>query len=140
MKTIACLVLALSLASISQAAPPKPPPVNHPILATWTFTLLNGKCSETYALRQNGTMSATSGDEVAEAAYEISAKPSAKGFYRWVVKITKDNGKKDCAGQVMQLGHEATNFVRIDSSEMIVCERESLDACVGPFRRPPGNS
>src|SRR5581483_3333468 len=64
---------------------------DHPVLGTWTFVLPDGSCEETYRFRSDGSTVVTSGEEVAESTYEISAKPSASGYYKWVDTIVKDN-------------------------------------------------
>ncbi len=52
----------------------------------------------------------------------------------------KDNGKADCAGNVAKPGNTVTQFVQFDASGsvFIMCADESLDACIGPFRRMHG--
>ena len=82
-------------------------------------------------------MLVTSGAQTAESEFEIDLVPSANGFYRWVDKIVKDNGKPDCMGGIMQVGHVVTNYIIIDRSGkgFLLCEQERLDTCVGPFRR-----
>jgi hypothetical protein len=137
MRNILCLLLSLIAVSAAQAVPPVPLEPGHPVVGTWKFTLPSGTCSEMYYIHQDGTTLVTSGEEVVETIYEISSIPSARGFYKWVDKIVKDNGKKDCSGQTMQLGHEATNFIRVHpSGEMlVVCQKESLEACFGPLTR-----
>jgi hypothetical protein len=133
-------VLFASAISLARGAPPVPPAPGHPILGMWKFALPDGSCSEIYLFRPDGTSLVTSGEEISESVYEVAAKPSAKGFYKWVDRIAKDNGKKDCAGQITQPGRETTNFIRLDpSGEMfIVCPSESLEACFGPLRRVHG--
>jgi hypothetical protein len=117
-----------------------PPKGNHPVLGAWSWRVQNGNCVETYLFRADGTTLVTSGANVGESAYEISAEPSSMGFYRWNDRITKDNGKRDCSGQNIQVGHEEVNFIRFDpqGESLIVCEREALDACFGPLTRVHG--
>jgi hypothetical protein len=114
----------------------------HPLLGTWTFVVADGSCEETYRFRSDGSTVVTSGEEVAESNYEISAKPSADGYYKWVDTIVKDNGKKDCGGEITAPGRAITSFVRFNpSGEMlIICRAESLDACFGPLVRVHGDS
>ena len=40
-------------------------------------------------------------------------------------------------GEVMQVGHEATNYILLHPSrpEFLMCEEERLDTCIGPFRK-----
>jgi len=136
MRTIIALVLASSLVALAQAAPP---PAGHPILGTWSFTLPSGKCTETYTFRANGTMSVSSGEERADGTYDVSPTPTGEGFYKWVAKVTKDNGKKDCAGDITRPGQEVSSFVRFGpGGDMVVCERAALDSCFGPFMRVSG--
>nr|WP_294840093.1 hypothetical protein [uncultured Methylotenera sp.] len=137
-------VLFLSLLFVtlnSFAAPPASLPDGHPLVGTWTFALPNSDCSETYNLHGDGTGFVTSGEEVGESIFEISENPSEKGFYKWVDIISKDNGKRDCMGGVMEIGHEAVSYVLLHPTrEMIlVCQDESLKACFGPLKRVHGN-
>jgi hypothetical protein len=135
--------LAFSLAfiaSLVNAEPPRSPKANHPILGTWTFAVPGTGCQETYYMRPNGTTLVTSGEEVVESVYEIDEKPSPKGFFKTTDKVVKGNGKKDCSGEVTQVGQKATNYIRFHPSGdiMIMCRDESLNACFGPLRRAGG--
>ena len=133
------MVIGCSLMLLAACSPPSA--VNHPVLGTWTMTSKDGACSETYRFRPDGTVFVTSGDEVAEIRYEISASPGRSGFYRWTHKIEKDNGKSDCSGKVMKPGDGATWYIQFDQSQqrMIVCNAESTNACFGPLQRTHGS-
>lgn len=125
----------------SQAACAAPPPAaNHPILGVWKLTLADGRCSETYRFRGDGTSLVTSAHEVSESEFAIPPTPSDKGFYKLEDKIVKDNGKQDCSGEVMKVGTRATNFVRFHPSGelFLMCASESMEACIGPFERVRG--
>ncbi len=143
----ACLaLLALPLlaggwAPLAAAAEPAVS-ANHPIIGTWRFTVPDGTCAETYRFRADGTSHVTSGEEVAETEFSISPKPSRKGFYEWVDTIVKDNGKKDCAGQITDVGRKSKTYIQFDAAaqRFIVCQDESHDACFGPLRRVGGES
>ncbi|RJG27234.1 hypothetical protein D3872_01495 [Massilia cavernae] len=129
--------------SLSLAAPPvlaAPPATNHPILGIWKLTLPDGSCSETYRFRGDGTTLVTSAAEVSESEFQIPSEPSEKGFYKLVDTVVKDNGKEDCSGQVMRVGARATNFVRFhpSGSLFLMCADESMETCIGPFRRVSG--
>ncbi|PWF55082.1 hypothetical protein C7C56_003710 [Massilia glaciei] len=117
-----------------------PLPSDHPILGVWRLTMPDGSCSETYRFRGDGTTHVTSADEVSESTFDIPAEPSDKGFYRMVDTLVKDNGKKDCAGQVTKVGTKVTNFVVFHPSGalFLMCEAETLDRCIGPFHRVDG--
>ena len=137
MRTLTIAILSLVIAASVQAAPPA---ASHPILGIWRLTLPDGSCSETYRFRGDGTTLVTSAEEISESEFDIPAKPSAKGFYKLTDRIVKDNGKKDCSGEIMKVGTKATNFIQFHPSGgmFVMCIRESLDACIGPFERVPG--
>ena len=115
---------------------------DHPFVGTWKITLpvSDATCDEIYSIRPDGTTLVTSAEEISESAYEISDGRSEKGFYRWVDTITKDNGKKDCLGQITEVGHVATNYIVFNASGdmFLMCIEERLDRCVGPFVRQKG--
>ena len=138
-----CIVMAIALlASPTGAEAPHKPKTNHPILGTWVFAVPDTDCEETYYIRQDGTTLVTSGEEVAESVFEIDDEVSPKGFYRNSDRIVKDNGKRDCAGNVTKVGTEVTNYIHFHPSGnmMIICRDESLDACFGPLYRLGGES
>ena len=124
-------------AGVAHAAAPS---ATHPILGIWRLTLPDGSCSETYRFRGDGTSLVTSAEEVSESEFVIPAEPSARGFYKLEDKIVKDNGKKDCSGAIMKVGTKATNYVQIHPSGalFLMCAKETLDQCIGPFERVPG--
>jgi hypothetical protein len=131
-----CLLVATPVAC---AAPPEPPP-HHPILGIWKLSLPEIGCSETYRFRGDGTSLVTSAEEISESEFKIPSEPSAKGFYKLEDRIVKDNGKKDCVGQITKVGTKATNFVRFHPSGalFLMCADESMDSCIGPFERVSG--
>ena len=137
MRVPAGLLLLCFLSGPALAAPPT---ATHPIVGIWRLTLPELGCSETYRFRADGTSLVTSAEEVSESEYKIPDKPSAKGYYRLDDRITKDNGKKDCAGAVMKVGTRATNFIRFHPSGalFLMCADESMEACIGPFERVQG--
>jgi hypothetical protein len=122
------------------AAHAAPLPHNHPLLGTWTVSLPDGSCTETYWFRADGTSLITSGQEVAESQFEVSPEPRGSGFYELSERLTQDNGKPDCLGQVMAVGQQATHFLAFHPSGdlFLMCQDESLDTCIGPFRREAG--
>ena len=132
--------LMLSLAILAPPLLAAPPKASHPILGIWKLTLPDGSCSEIYRFRGDGTSLVTSNEEVSESEFTILAEPSEKGFYRLDDKIVKDNGKLDCSGEVTKIGSKVTHFVHFHPSGalFLMCMAESLDACIGPFRRMQG--
>ena len=132
--------LMLSLAILALPLKAAPPVASHPILGIWKLTLPDGSCSEIYRFRGDGTSLVTSNQEVSESEFTIPAEPSEKGFYRLDDKVVKDNGKLDCSGEVTKIGSKVTHFVHFHPSGalFLMCMAESLDACIGPFRRMQG--
>lgn len=132
--------IVLSLAMLAPNALGAPPAADHPILGIWRLTLPDGSCSETYRFRGDGTTLVTSAEEVSQSEFTIPSLPSAKGFYKLEDRLVKDNGKKDCIGQIMKVGTTAIHFVHFHPSGalFVMCAAESLDACIGPFRRMQG--
>jgi hypothetical protein len=115
MRALAGMLLSLvAILPPAQAAPPAPsaPIPNHPILGIWRLALPELHCVETYRFRGDGTTLVTSKEEISESEFRIPDKPSAKGFYKLEDRIVKDNGKKDCSGEIMKVGTQATNFLR----------------------------
>lgn len=133
-----CACLAC-LASINAGAAPLR--ADHPVIGTWKIALPGGSCEEIYRVRGDGTSQVTSAEQVGESVYDISDQPSAGGFYKWVDKIVKDNGKKDCSGQIAIVGNSATNFIIFDQTgeKFFMCQEENLKTCIGPFVRMKGN-
>ncbi len=115
-------------------------PNDHPLIGTWKIDLPEVKCFEIYHFRANGTRSFKSGTEIGESEFKMSVNPSHQGFYKWVDKITKENGKPDCMGSVTEVHDLATNYISLDRSRksFLLCEKEALDTCVGPFVRQDG--
>ncbi len=134
--------LAASATNAAHAAPPTPLDSNHPFLGTWVLPVNNGRCFETYYIRADGTSLVSSAEEVAETVLEISPKPSRLGFYRWVDKLVKDNGKKDCTGKISKVGTESTSYIRFleGGERLIICQNENLNACFGPMQRLRGTA
>ena len=97
-------------------------------------------CTETLSYSANGTRQGSSGEEVTQSRYEVSAMPSLLGFYRLTETVTQSNGKRDCSGDLHEAtGEPVTRFVQFSpqKDQLIVCKEESLQACFGPLKRVP---
>jgi len=114
-------------------------PPDHPLLGSWTWTVPTNGCTERYSYRANGTMLATSGEQVVQTTYRVSFRPSAKEFYRIDEKVSTDNAKQDCTDQPPHdtTGEQNTIYARFDrtGNAMVMCRDESMNACFGPLRR-----
>lgn len=142
MKDCLCIAIfcgALVAASSGDAGGPRR---DHPFIGTWVFVLPEESCHEIYRVRHDGTTVVTSAEEVSESEYKVSDKPNAMGFFKLLDKVTKDNGKPDCSGNVTDVGRESTNFIYFHPSvdTFFLCQREDTRHCVGPFVRLTGSN
>ena len=136
----ALMQLALLVLTVLQSQPSVAQPVAHPVIGTWSWTGFAGKCVETWQYRNDGVMLATSGDAVTEWRYSITPQAGASGFYKLALTSVRQNGKKDCAGDVVdEAGISASLFLQINPARdrHIVCKSESLAECFGPLGRVP---
>ncbi len=141
------LLLALALSSAAAFAAAADAPVvptglraDHPMLAAWAITRRDDGCAETYRFDSSGHSLITSADEVAQSNFTLSDQPSAKGYYKWVDTLVKDNGRKDCWGQVTKPGKTTTRYVMMNPARdrFVVCTAEDGRACFGPFLKVDG--
>jgi hypothetical protein len=133
-------VVIVPSVSLAQTVKRSPLPADHPLLGTWRIDLPKVSCHELYHVKADGTTFVTSGEQAAESEFELALRPSTKGFYKWVDKITKDNGKPDCMGSIMEVGHVATNYILLHPTgkKFLMCEAEDINTCIGPFIRQEG--
>lgn len=132
-----CLLLALAHSvAFGQELRQTPLPQGHPLIGVWRIDLPNG-CFEEYAIRADGTKLSESGAERNESIFQISDRPSATGYYRWVDQITKGNGQPDCGGATTEVGHVAVNFIRLHptSIKFLLCKAEEMNSCFAEFYR-----
>ena len=137
------LLVTLAMAQVSALAQDvkrTPLPSDHPVVGTWKLDIPNVDCFEIYNIRADGVNSVTSGKEAGESEFEISVNPSERGFYKWVDKITKNNGQPDCMGSIIPIGDVATNYITLHSSGkmFMLCAQEDFNMCIGPFVRQEG--
>lgn len=141
------LLLALALASAATiAAPPAanvpsaPLRADHPFVGAWQLTRRDNDCAEIYRIDRSGHTLITSADEVAQSDFTMTDQPSARGYYKWVDTLVKDNGKKDCWGQVTKPGKTTTRYVMMNPARnrFILCTAEDGKQCFGPFVRVEG--
>ncbi len=130
--------IALCFASFTPPASAADATPIHPIVGTWNWQLYGGKCLETLQYRADGVMLSTSGDAVTEWRYTLGTALSARGFYKLMETSVRQNGKKDCSGDVVdETGTEAEKFIQLSPAKdrLLVCKTESLTACYGPLQR-----
>ena len=140
------LLLALALASTAAVAAPladaptAPLRADHPFLGVWQLTRSDDQCAEVYRIDRSGHTLITSADEVAQSNFTMSDQPSPRGYYKWVDTLVKDNGKKDCWGQVTKPGKTTTRYVLMNpaANRFILCTAEDGKQCFGPFVKLEG--
>lgn len=78
-----------------------------------------------------------SGEERNESEFMISPGTRGIHWYKWVDKITKNNGKPDCMGSLTAVGHTAVNYVIVhpNGQRFALCEREDMNSCYAEFFR-----
>lgn len=143
--TIAAMVAAAAAAAVAATTAAIPASAaslrhDHPLIGIWRIALPDSACTETYRLRADGTTLVFSNEEVAESSFTVSDQPDKNGFYKQVDTITKDNGKRDCSGEITKPGRAVTSYVRFNPSGnlFIMCAEPNLDRCIGPFIRVRG--
>jgi hypothetical protein len=138
------LVLGALLAAVPCGAAPLAPATalraDHPLIGAWQITSRDRSCAETYRIDRSGTTLVTSADEVAETRFTMSDQPSAKGYYKWVDTLVRDNGKKDCSGQVTKPGKTTTSYILLNPAgdRFLLCGAEDGKQCLGPFVKLEG--
>ncbi|CAN7227911.1 hypothetical protein [Polaromonas sp. LjRoot131] len=149
-QSLVLLVLpALLCCGLAQAQSARPAPAAkpagaaaaHPLVGTWSWTLPGKQCTETWQYRADGRRLGTSGEEVTQGDYQVSAKPTTTGFYPLTETVTGSNGKRDCSGDLHADGDESViRFIQFSpkQDQFIVCKAASLEACFGPLKRVPG--
>jgi hypothetical protein len=129
-------------ATVAAAVPAGAAPLrhDHPLVGIWRVALPDSGCTETYRFRADGTTLVFSNEEVAESSFTVSDRPDKNGFYKEVDKITRDNGKPDCSGNITKPGRAVTSYVRFNPNGnlFIMCAEANLDHCIGPFIRVRG--
>lgn len=110
--------------------------IMHPLVGRWKVQA-TASCHEVYELRTDGTKSTKSAEERNEAVFEISPTPSTNGFYRWADKIVVSNLKRDCSGEIAEIGHIAISYVLMhsDRQRFLLCHDARLEACFAEFTR-----
>ena len=139
MRALATVFLLSCLGGPAFAAPAGVA-ADHPIIGIWRLDVPDTDCAETYRFRADGTSFVTSAAEVSESVFTIPAQPDKQGFYRLQDRITKDNGKPDCSGNVMKPGAQVINFIQFHPSRtlFLMCADQTMQTCIGPFRRVRG--
>ena len=140
--TLLCFGLAQAQsARPAPAAKPAGAAAAHPLVGTWSWTLPGKPGNETWQYRADGRRLGTSGEEVTQGDYQVSAKPTTTGFYPLTETVTGSNGKRDCSGDLHADGDESViRFIQFSpkQDQFIVCKAASLEACFGPLKRVPG--
>jgi hypothetical protein len=135
-RAIAVVCSTVLAASVGAAAPVRS---DHPLLGLWRLPYPGSACWEIYRIEPDGTTLVTSAEEEAESVFTVTDLPSERGFYKWVDRIVRDNGGKDCGGKVTTPGAEMTRYVLMlpSGKVFVLCEDEDeeLETCVGPFLR-----
>lgn len=140
-RTLSCgMVLVAGLLAwpaLAQDLRAAPVPPSHPLLGAWRVELPAPSCVEEHTLRGDGTRSSLSGEERNDAVFELAAQPSPQGYYRWVDRVERGNGRPDCGGGVAALGKVMVHFARLldDGKRFLLCADQRLESCFATFHR-----
>jgi hypothetical protein len=136
MKTTIAILAAIALlaAGSAQADGIRP---DHPLLGVWKLSFPDGSCEEVYRISANGRILITSAEEVGESTFTVTDQPLKSGFYKWVDKVIKTNGKPDCSGEITPVGDVATLYVVFEPSgnRFLMCAQERMESCFAPLVR-----
>jgi hypothetical protein len=134
-----------------QAAPQNfqrtPLPETHPMLGVWRVEIdksvlkpppgFAAGCIEEYTLRTDGTKVSRSGEERNESEFMITPGTVGPYWFKWVDKITANNGKPDCTGSLTPPGDTSVTYVLVHPSgqRFAMCERQETNSCYAEFFR-----
>lgn len=115
-------------------------PKEHPLVGLWRINLPEQNCSEIYDIRADGSTQILSGGQVVQTRYNISLRPDAQGFYKWVDTVVQVNDQPDCMGHVVPNGNIATNYIVMHATgaKFMMCQKAELETCFGPFLKEAG--
>ncbi|QJC55435.1 hypothetical protein HC248_00715 [Polaromonas vacuolata] len=161
---VSALLFAVSLSQANAQTPTQPstpvikPRSANPLRGQWSWKQFDGSCNETLRYQRDGELLDISEKSISKWTYQISQSPSAAGFYRVLETLISDNGKPDCAGNLLadktlttsaKGNQEATTqdrtrsrFIQLSPAGnlLLVCSAESLNACFGPLTKEPGEN
>ncbi|MDF3035745.1 MAG: hypothetical protein K0S28_1019 [Paucimonas sp.] len=117
MKVLAAVLAALvSTAAFAQEAPPPAPvkiaPKESPLIGKWNTTYTQEACVESNEYTEKGLKITYSGEAVTEDFYTLFKL--GDGLYKLSGYVGKDNGKPDCAGQLVPVGSTSTIFIKFN--------------------------
>lgn len=134
---------SLLLCGVAQAQTPGHTalPANHPLIGDWKLEIPNVACDGMLQVRPDGTTRATSAAQVVEAEVDLSPQPAESGYYKLSEKIVRENGQVNCVGNKIKVGQGGTNYLILnrDGDEFLMCAKEDINTCVGPFVRQKGS-
>lgn len=128
-------LLLLGLSSMFTAVIAEEP---NPLQGSWEWVNIKNSCVEVYTFGIENTAHISSGEEISNARYIISDKPTEKGFYKVTLEILEDKGGKDCGESVENnTGEIYKKFVSFHpgGNHYVSCDKEDASTCVGPFKR-----
>jgi hypothetical protein len=106
------------------------------LVGTWTLTVAENGCRETWEFRSDGTTVNHSGSEESTSRYEIEEVPNSGGSLRLTDTITTSNGKPDCLGNSTPVGDRAVSYLLpIPSGGFMLCSTLDGSACAGYMRQ-----
>lgn len=137
-KLFALVGLSVFLVFAAKAATSTGPAVSHKIVGKWQWTRSANNCTEVYDYRSDGTLSVTSGQEIANATYTISERPDPNGFYELKGQPVNSNNAQDCSDSPPDGDMSPYTVYLIFHNTQpahLVCQTPGLEKCFGPLKR-----
>lgn len=135
---IAVSVLALcgcaQVATKPVLAPSTTQVQQHPLLGGWGST---EGCQNILVLSEDGVVLFFDGNQMGNATYQLSEKPSAGGTYELSMVVTEVQGSPGCADKIA-VGDKITRYVKFTDPEMDsfqLCASAAGDPCTGSYKK-----
>ncbi|HTT12915.1 MAG TPA: hypothetical protein VMG60_18740 [Burkholderiaceae bacterium] len=128
---LAAVLLVAPAAPVAAAGQPS-------LVGEWSWTRKANNCAETYAFRNNGTVSIKTGDETIERSYLMAWAPEPNGRYTVTMTTVKDSGGQGCADTVDgNTARSPTVHILFGGSgaSMLICNSPAGADCIGPLKR-----
>jgi hypothetical protein len=136
--TTSALLAAFAYPSVALAQAAEP--LRAELVGSWSWTLPDGKCTESHTYRADGTRFVVSGAEKSESTYVVEQVPNSR-FRKLTITTVKDYRGKDCGGSDEDdTGQTWTVYYLIspERNQVLFCCQPSLQECYGPFHKGSG--
>ena len=113
-------------------APPATQTQQHPLMGGWAST---EGCLHLIVLSEDSVAMFMEGDQMGNATYQLSEKPSAGGTYELSLAVTEVKGAPGCASTIA-VGDKITRYMKFTDPKMDyfqLCASAAGDQCTGRY-------